>query len=130
MMRVIPTRIHGYLDYLGGIILIAAPWLFGFADGDTKQWVPIFFGAWLILYSLMTNYEVGIFKMIPMPTHLMIGLVSGALLAISPWVFGFADEIWWSHVLVGGLEIVVSLLTERVPGHDDAVGVNHHGRLA
>lgn len=129
-MRVIPTRIHAMLDYLGGIVLIALPWLFGFADGDTKQWVPIVFGVWLILYSLMTNYELGLVKTIPMPTHLMIGLASGALLAVSPWVLGFADEIWWPHVLGGGLEIVVSLMTERVPHHADIADVTHHGQPA
>lgn len=30
-MRFIPTKIHGVLDYIAGLALIAAPWLFGFA---------------------------------------------------------------------------------------------------
>lgn len=36
-MRVIPTRIHGVLDYLMGIVLIAAPWVLDFADGGPEQ---------------------------------------------------------------------------------------------
>jgi hypothetical protein len=28
-MRFIPTRIHGFLDYAVGVLLIVVPWLFG-----------------------------------------------------------------------------------------------------
>ena len=31
-MRFIPTHVHGMMDYLTGVILIAVPWLFGFAS--------------------------------------------------------------------------------------------------
>ena len=42
-------------------------------------------------------------------------MVSGALLAVSPWLFGFAGLIWWPHLLVGLVEIVVPMLTRRTP---------------
>jgi hypothetical protein len=35
-MRFIPTRIHGMMDYAMGLLLIAAPWLFGFARGGAE----------------------------------------------------------------------------------------------
>lgn len=31
-MRLIPTWIHGFLDYGIGLLLIVTPWVFGFAD--------------------------------------------------------------------------------------------------
>ena len=68
----IPTRIHGYLDYLVGLVLIASPWLFGFADGGPEQWIPIILGVAALTYSLMTNYELGAVRVIPMPVHLML----------------------------------------------------------
>ena len=40
-MRIISTRIHGIIDYLTGLLLIVAPWLFGFANGGAAQWVPV-----------------------------------------------------------------------------------------
>lgn len=117
-MGIIPTRIHGYLDYLMGVVLIAAPWIFDFADGGPKQWVPIILGAGVIVYSLLTDYELGVMRMIPMPVHLGLDVLGGAFLAISPWLFGFANEIWWPHVLFGLLEIGAGLMTQRAPEHE------------
>jgi hypothetical protein len=37
-MRFIPTRIHGFLDYAVGVLLIVVPWLFGFAAGGAETW--------------------------------------------------------------------------------------------
>jgi hypothetical protein len=111
-MRFLPTRIHGMLDYVVGIALIAAPWIFDFADGGgAKMLVPIILGAGAILYSLMTDYELGIIHVIPMPVHLILDLASGAVLAASPWIFGFADEVKWPHVIFGLFEIGAALVT-------------------
>ena len=117
-MRIIPTRIHGIVDYLMGVVLIAAPWILDFADGGAEQWVPVILGAGVILYSLLTDYELGIAKVIPMSAHLGLDVLGGAFLAISPWLFGFADDIWWPHVLFGLLEIGAGLMTKTTPEYD------------
>ena len=65
-MRFIPTRVHGAIDYLWGVALIASPWLLGFATGGAAQWVAVAFGAGAILYSLVTVYELGVLRIIPM----------------------------------------------------------------
>jgi hypothetical protein len=114
-MRVIPTRIHGVIDYLTGVLLIAAPWLFGFADGGAAQWVPIILGLMVILQSLVTDYELGVAHWLAMPMHLVLDGLSGALLVVSPWLFGFADEVWVPHVVIGLFEIVMSLVTRKEP---------------
>lgn len=114
-MQFIPTKIHGMLDYLTGLLLIAAPWLFGFATGGAAQWVPVVLGLGIIVYSLLTDYELGMARMIPMPAHLGLDFAGGALLLVSPWLFGFADQIIWPHVAVGLMEIVVAACTHRAP---------------
>jgi hypothetical protein len=114
-MRIIPTRVHGILDYLVGALLIAAPWLFQFDHGGAETWVPVVLGAGAILYSLCTDYELGAVRRIPMSTHLMLDLSSGVLLAASPWLFGFRDLVWVPHVVVGLVEIGTALMTQRVP---------------
>lgn len=124
-MRFISTRQHGYLDYVVGLLLIAAPWLFGFARGGAETWVPVFLGAGALLYSMMTNYELGIVKAIPMSMHLWLDGLSGLLLLASPWLFGFAEYVTGPHVVVGLLEIGAALTTYTSPrlveGHQDAL---------
>jgi hypothetical protein len=118
-LRFIPTRTHGVLDYLMGALLIVAPYLLGFADGSAAQWVPQILGAGAIVYSLLTDYELGAVRVIPMPVHLLLDIGSGVLLAASPWLFGFADRVLWPHVILGVLEIGAGMMTRTVPGFGD-----------
>ena len=126
-MRFIPTRVHGMMDYLVGVLLIAAPWLFDFDRGGAETWVPVLLGASAIVYSLFTDYELGMVRRLSMPTHLMLDLGSGILLAVSPWLFGFSDYVWEPHLIVGLIEIGTSLMTRRVPdtGHQAHHGTAH-----
>lgn len=117
-MRFIPTRIHGLVDYVVGGTLIAAPKLLGFADGTAKQRVSVATGGMVIGYSAATNYERGVVKAIPMKAHLGLDMLTGLLLATSPWVFGFADQVWWPHVVIGVMSIIVPQFTETAPGYD------------
>ena len=112
-MRFISTKVHGTLDYIGGLLIIASPWLFGFADGTAAQWVPVIVGIMLLLSSIMTNYEAGMVKVISMSSHLGLDILAGLFLLASPWLFGFADRITWPHVLFGLFEIAAGLTTKR-----------------
>lgn len=115
-MRFIPTRTHGVLDYVVGALLIVVPYVLGFADGTAAQWVPQFLGLVAIGGAMLTDYELGVMRAIPMPVHLGIDIASGVLLALSPWLFGFSDRVFWPHLLVGVMEIGAGLTTRTVPG--------------
>lgn len=114
-MRFLPTRTHGYMDYLMGILLMSAPWIFGFYRGGAETWVPVALGAGVILYSLLTNYELGMVKTLPMPAHLGLDALGGLVLAASPWLFGFDEYVWIPHVVFGVLEIGSALVTRTRP---------------
>jgi hypothetical protein len=76
-MRFIPTRFHAPLDYIVGAVLIAAPWIFGFSDIGVAAAVSIVLGAGLIAYSLVTDYELGVWRVAPMAVHNLIDVVAG-----------------------------------------------------
>jgi len=63
-----------------------------------------------------------------MPTHLTLDLVSGILLAASPWIFGFADHVYLPHLVLGIIEIGASLMTKREPSNEGRRG--RGGRMA
>jgi hypothetical protein len=110
-MRFLPSRVHGVIDYLWGIALLATPWLFGFADVTAAKWLAVIFGVGAILYSLVTDYELGALRILPMTLHLGLDGLAGAFLAVSPWLFGFADRVFWPHLLFGLFSVVASLIT-------------------
>ena len=115
-MRFIPTRVHGVLDYLTAGVLIAAPAMLGFRKHGMQTWLPIVLGAGTIGYSVLTDYELGLFKIIPMPMHLALDAANGALLAASPWLFGFAEETSVPHFGLGLFEIAVTASSQTTPG--------------
>lgn len=124
-MKIIPRKVHGILDYLVGVLLIAAPWVLGFADNGPATYVPVMIGSLTIVYSLLTNYEMGVLRILPFPAHLVMDFAAGVLLAASPWVFGFADRVWVPHLAVGLLEIGASVMTR----YADPV-IHHRPRTA
>jgi len=115
-MNLISTRIHGYLDYIVAIVLIVSPWLLGFAAGGAETWLPVGQGVLVIIYSLLTNYELGAFKVLTMRLHLVIDLAGAIVLAFSPWIFQFSDYTWAPHVVFGILEMLVVALSVSVSG--------------
>jgi hypothetical protein len=117
-MRFLTTRVHGFLDYTVALLLIAAPWLLGFARGGAETWVPVGLGVATILYSLFTDYELGIVRRLQMPMHLWLDALAGVLLAVSPWLFNFDQVVWIPHVVVGVTEVVVAFLSQTVPGYE------------
>ena len=119
-MRFIPTRLHAPLDYIVGAGLIAAPWIFQFSEHTTPTVLSIVLGIGLIAYSLVTNYELGVWKVAPMAVHNLFDILAGALLAVSPWLFGFADEganAWAPFLVVGLAAIFLGLVTKQQGGY-------------
>ena len=95
-----------------GVLLILLPFIFDFPEG-AATWLPIVLGAGTIVYSLITDYEMGVAHFLSMKAHLGIDLAVGILLIAAPWLFGFADEVFWPFVILGVFEVAASLMTEK-----------------
>jgi hypothetical protein len=114
-MRRISTYTHGLLDYIAGIILILAPNLFSFDDlNGPPVTVARTFGVIFIGQALCTNYELGIFRIVPLRLHLFADFVMSTILAASPWIFGFyrrPDNVWLPHLIIGSAYFVITAMT-------------------
>jgi hypothetical protein len=114
-VRIIPTQIHGVLDYITGGALLSAPRLLGLGNVPASARVLRLAGGGAALYSMLTDYDLGAVKLVPMPVHLALDAASGAFLASSPWLLGFAREgarYWLPHVVVGATEILAAATTK------------------
>ncbi len=113
--RVIPTGVHGALDYLASGVNLAFPRLLGLHDAPWAAAVPRLNGAAGLEYSLITDYELGVLKLVPMPAHLAFDAAKGAFMAASPWLFGFAKNgtrYWLPHVLMGTADVLAAIASK------------------
>lgn len=117
-MRVMTTRSHGFLDVGAGVLLLAAPWLLGFAAGGAETWAPVLIGLAVLANSALTDYEIGRVKRIEMTVHLWLDAGAGLLLAVSPWLFGFYDDVWVPHLLLGLVLVVAAAFSATIPGYE------------
>ncbi|NBJ10129.1 SPW repeat domain-containing protein [Microvirga arsenatis] len=55
LLKILPMPMHLILDGIGGIVLAASPWLFGFAD---RVYLPhLLFGLFSVVACLITRLE-------------------------------------------------------------------------
>ena len=114
-MKIIPRFFHGVSDYLVGLLLIMAPNIFGFADGGgAVAWVPRVIGLMILMQAMTTDYELGLFKLIPIATHLVADYVVGAALIAAPWLLGFSGNrtATMTHAIVGIMVLGVTAMTQ------------------
>ncbi|MGQ9371349.1 hypothetical protein [Azospirillum sp. ST 5-10] len=73
---VIPTRVHGLIDYAAGAALAAAPRAMGWHGATGRLMTAAAAGS--AAYALATDYEWGVAPLLSMDAHLAIDAVQGA----------------------------------------------------
>lgn len=109
----ISRLLHAVADYLSGVFLLLAPWLFQFEHVASARLIAILIGLMILMMSLLTRYEGGFQKIISMKTHLYVDVFTGIFLAASPWLFNFYREVTIPHLLIGCLAILFGLFTDK-----------------
>jgi hypothetical protein len=127
-MRLLATPFHGIADYAAGSMLIAAPFVLGFAERThVGAWISVLVGCAILAMALITDNEGAVFsRALPMRIHLAADAVLGLVLLATPFLFGFADlgtYAWVSFVLAGAGFLVLAAITQTTPlqGSDRAV---------
>jgi hypothetical protein len=103
------------MDYLYGLIIIALPWVLGFSQYSGALWVMFMVGIVVIIFSLMTRYELGYAGLISMRMHLWFDLLAGFFLLASPWLLNFARYVYMPHVIMGSISVIVAIFSRSVP---------------
>lgn len=89
-MRFISPTLHGIIDYLAVLFLILAPGLFNL--GATATLASYILAAIIAGLTVFTNFAPGLFRLVSVPTHGGIDLVTAFVIAALPWILGFADQ--------------------------------------
>ncbi len=113
-MALFSTKTHGVLDYTTVGTLLVLPRALNWSP-TVRTFVT---GAALATLgaSLLTRYELGVFKLIPMRGHLALDALSGATFAAAPFLF--PDEnasVTGTLVGLGVFELVAAFTTDTQP---------------
>jgi hypothetical protein len=112
-MKIISRKLHAVLDYMSGMVLIAAPWVLKFNNNDAGSAVAVAAGIFILIMSIMTDNEGGIIRSVSMPLHLNLDIILGLVLAASPWIFGFKEDVYLPHLILGLFVMASGFITER-----------------
>ena len=124
MNKPISTMMHGVLDYITAPTLLLLPRALGWSDRITALLSSAGLGA--VGYSVLTRYELGLLRVLPMKVHLALDIASGAMLAVSPFVLLRKRERTITTVAtlvgLGVYEIAAGLLTQTQSPIEQAAG--------
>ena len=117
-LRVIPTKVHGAVDMATGPALIAAPTLLRMNGNKGATIPPRAVGAAALVNALLTDYEFGLKRILPMRTHLALDAVGGVTLAATPFLTRASKKgvrHWLPHAVLGANEVFLALTTKQRP---------------
>jgi hypothetical protein len=116
--RFIPTRVHGVIDHGVASTLLAAPAIFDLPDGSPEGIVPRVVGGAEAIYSNLTDYEMSLKQVVPMPVHLALDGIGGAALALVPQFTGARKrgvQHWLPHLGFGLFQVGLAFFTKTEP---------------
>ncbi|MCU1604862.1 MAG: hypothetical protein JWP46_1327 [Modestobacter sp.] len=89
----IPQALQGLLEYLAGILFVAAPFLFGFTDAGAPTAASIVFGILFLVLAATSQGPTGLVKQLSPPVHALLDAVLAILLIAAPFVLGFSGVV-------------------------------------
>ena len=120
MRKPISTAAHGVIDYVTAGTLLTLPGILGLSPRLTRAMQLL--GLKKLLYSMLTQHELGIVKLIPMKAHLTLDALSGATLAALPFILDERDETAMATcVSLGLMDMSASVMTETQPREDSMI---------
>ncbi len=110
-MRFIDARIHGVLDIVTVVVFLVAPTVFGL--GGSPAAIAYALAAVHLVMTLLTEFPMGIRKVIPFFIHGIVELVVGVVLVVLPTIEGYApgSPARRFYTMIGAAILVVWALT-------------------
>jgi hypothetical protein len=87
----VPLALHGLIEYGIGVLTVAAPFVFDF-DDDLAIAIAIVMGTLIVIFGLATQAPTGVFRTLPLDSHIVLDYVIALILVIAPFVAGFTGD--------------------------------------
>jgi len=79
-MRFVTRTIHAYLDYPVAISLMVLPFVLGLGAGNPlAKWLAVGTGATAFILTVLTDHELGAFKVVPYWLHVAVDRAVGVV---------------------------------------------------
>jgi hypothetical protein len=122
MKPFISTAFYGFLKYILALTLIATPWLFKGFDGtqlvnisSAALLIPIYIGWLQLIMNIFSDNEASPIRMFPIQMNMVLDVVMGFILFVSPWLYDFKAKAFLPEILLGGLLIFLGVFTKKSP---------------
>ena len=116
MKPFISPTLYGVLNFTSAILLMSSPWLFNFAQfGGGALLVPIFLGWLQLIQSIFSDNPFSFIKVFPMQMQNCLDGITGLFLMTMPFSYGFYNNVFWPHLLLGGLLVFKGVFAQGSP---------------
>ena len=110
-IRFLTPTLHGIVDYLAAAGLLTMPFILGLGNSaPLAKWLAVGSGVAVVIYSLLTDYRYGAFRIVPFRKHLAVDTLAAVVFALAPSVFGFHGlDAWYYWANSAAVFLVVGL---------------------
>jgi len=127
----IPAWLHGVLEYVVVVVLIAAPFVLHFQAGAATA-ASIVIGVILLFVVATTVGRTGLVDQIPVAVHVLLDYVLAAVLVACPFIFGFSHETNPTafFIALGIVHLLITIATRFLPARAPAAASPEQPRAA
>ena len=110
-VRFLTPTLHGLVDYLAAAGLLTMPFILGLGNSaPLAKWLAVGSGVAVVIYSLLTDYRYGAFRILPFRKHLAVDTLAAVVFALAPSVLGFHGlDAWYYWANSAAVFLVVGL---------------------
>lgn len=109
--RFVTRKMHAFLDYPVALSLIALPFVLQLGSSNPLAlWLAVGTGVAAFALTLLTDHELGVFRVLPYSFHVAVDLAVGVLFVLAPSILGLAGiDAWYYWANGAAVLFVVSL---------------------
>ena len=96
--RFVTKKIHAFLDYPVAVALMGLPFVLGLGDSHPLAlWLSVATGVAAFVLTLLTDHQLGVFRVLPYSFHLLVDFLVAVVFLISPLALGFTGIDAWFY---------------------------------